>query len=105
MKFCPTCNNLMVINTLTGNLTYNCVVCGTNINSVPSDTLLYSYEYKNQHSNAKFKEFLNNAANDPTVPRVKKDCEKCGNSYMKYVRLGTDSSLFYVCTCGYIHST
>ena len=94
----------MVINTLTGTLTYNCVNCGTNVDSVPSDTLLYSYEYKNEHSNHKFKEFLKNASKDPTVPRVKKTCEKCNNTYMKYVRIGEDSSLHYICDCGVIYN-
>ncbi len=103
MKFCNYCKNLLNINTTTGNLIYDCSACGSIEQSNDDDSLLYSIEFKGKKAEHKFNEFIQNVTKDPTTPIIKKRCEKCSSDYMKYIRIGVDSELIYICSCGSIY--
>ena len=102
MRFCSVCNSILNSSTVTGQLIFVCNKCWQKESSNDKDTLMYNLQISNEDTDMKFENFIRNAAFDPTNPTLKKDCVKCKNDVMTYVRIGADMRLIYICKCGYI---
>lgn len=63
------------------------------------DTLLASADF-GDIGRSKYKNTLLVTAHDPTNPRVRMPCRKCGRKIVSFQRLGDERRVYYVCLCG-----
>ena len=49
--------------------------------------------------NDRYVELINGSLHDPTIKRIKRDCDKCGKKITKMLLLGTSEKVMFVCDC------
>jgi DNA-directed RNA polymerase subunit M/transcription elongation factor TFIIS len=101
MKFCPQCQSVLSKSTTpAGLIEYRCV-CTLNIKGGPNDTLMAEGYLENAESNLKHEVFIENSAFDPAALVVLKDCPNCGLNFLNMVRVGSNETTIYTCSCSY----
>lgn len=97
VKFCNSCNNIIVVSTEKNKLLFYCKLCNKYYDSKPEDTLLKEENIKNYDILYKSKTYLQSAHNDILAPLVKKECEKCKAKIVRYVSIYETGNLIYIC--------
>lgn len=100
--FCVKCLGLREEITNSGKLQFKCVKCGEIYEAKAEDTLLASEEVGAASFTSKFKYAIRTTAFDPTNPKIKRPCDKCGQQITTYQRMGEKKKLIVVCECGNI---
>jgi DNA-directed RNA polymerase subunit M/transcription elongation factor TFIIS len=101
--FCVKCLGLREAVTTSGTqLQFKCGKCGEIYQAKPEDTLLASEEVGAASFTSKFKYSIRTTAFDPTNPKIKRPCDKCGQQITTYQRMGEKKKLIVVCDCGNI---
>ena len=93
--FCDNCNNLLEVNTVNNELTFNCMSCFTTYKSEDDDSL--RYEETSGGNLVIFQTILNKAVKDPVTLREFVNCPKCKHNKAKRVRLGNELRLINIC--------
>lgn len=67
--------------------------------SNPEDTLLYEKDLSK--SDDRYINMLKYAFYNPINPiqYIEEGCDKCNNKYLKYIRIGDNQDVIYVCNC------
>jgi len=65
----------------------------------PENSLIYEKDLTN--SDDKYNHILNVASYNPVNPiqYIEEGCSGCGSKYLKYVRIGEQQNVIYVCPC------
>jgi len=100
--FCAKCLGLKEEITSAGKLQFKCNNCGEIYEAKAEDTLLASEEVGASSFTSKHKYAIRTTAFDPTNPKIKRPCDKCGQQITTYQRLGDKKKLVVVCECGNI---
>jgi DNA-directed RNA polymerase subunit M/transcription elongation factor TFIIS len=97
MKFCDTCNNILIISTHNDILKYICQTCLTEYPTTVEDTLMSNVSFQESESLYKSEIYLNIAHNDPLTPLIEKNCKKCDEKIIKRILIGNNYQGIYIC--------
>lgn len=101
MKFCPVCESLMTKSTsATGLIVFQCR-CQLVIEGQPDDTLMAEEYLETAESNLKHEVFIENSPFDPAGNKVLRNCLRCGLDFLTMIRIGTNETTMYTCSCGF----
>ena len=101
MKFCPVCEAVMSKSTTPQGMIIFYCRCQLVIDGKPDDTLMAEEYLETAESNLKHEVFIENAPFDPAGNIVLKDCPKCNLNFLTMIRIGTNETTMYACSCGY----
>ena len=64
-----------------------------------SDSLIYELDLTN--ADDKYNHVINVASHNPVNPiqYIEEGCDNCGSKYLKYIRIGEEQNVIYLCTC------
>lgn len=97
MKFCDTCDNILIISTKNDILKFICQTCLKEYSASENDTLMKSVSFQESESLYKSEIYLNIAHNDPLTPLINKKCNNCDETIIKQILLGDNYQGIYVC--------
>lgn len=101
MRFCHECESVMTkITTLHGTIVFQCE-CQIMESGDDDDTLMAEEYLETTESNQKHEVFIENSPFDHAANVVFKDCPQCGLNFLIMVRVGTEETTIYTCSCGY----
>ena len=66
------------------------------------DTLMAEGFVETSEAAQKHMVFIENSPFDPAANIILKDCPSCGLDYLTLIRVGTNETTMYSCTCGYL---
>lgn len=99
-KFCPQCESIMTKSTATGAIVFQCR-CQLQLPGAPEDTLMAEGYLETTESNLKHEVFIDNAPFDQAAYKVHKTCPSCGLDFLVQIRIGSQASILYSCSCGW----
>lgn len=94
--YCEICENLLSVDINNNSLIFICKSCQSTYEARDDDSLRYE-EVKGSDI-AIFSRILQKIADDPVNPKIFRNCRKCKNNISKYVRLGDEKKMVYMCT-------
>jgi DNA-directed RNA polymerase subunit M/transcription elongation factor TFIIS len=97
MKFCDTCDNILIISTKNDILKFICQTCLKEYPASENDTLMKYVSFQESESLYKSEIYLNIAHNDPLVPLINKKCNTCDETIIKQILLGENYQGIYIC--------
>jgi DNA-directed RNA polymerase subunit M/transcription elongation factor TFIIS len=99
MRFCDTCDNLLVPKFINEELVFSCESCFIQYKSFPEDSL--RKERIKEKDVMIYEKILNKAADDPATIKANVKCinvqKKCKSNIVKQVRIGDDMRLYNIC--------
>ena len=101
MKFCPKCDSHMRRETSSGQVEFQCGVCGERVAGTEWDTRIRGGVLDSGETREKYGRLISNSAHDRVNQQVRRDCEKCGLDYMTQIRVGDREVVVYTCKCGH----
>lgn len=101
MDFCTECDAVLTKGTTAaGNIIFTCK-CFRQTYGGPADTLMAEHYYETSESNQKHEIFIEQSSFDAAANIVMKDCPKCHLNFLTMIRVGTNETTMYTCTCGF----
>lgn len=101
MKFCPDCGRVLVRDTSTGRIEFECTTCANRIDGDAWDARISGGVLHSGETAEKYINLIRNAADDRVDQLVRRDCPKCGLDYMTQVRVGDREVVIHKCKCGH----
>jgi DNA-directed RNA polymerase subunit M/transcription elongation factor TFIIS len=99
MKFCPSCEKVLLRTTLSGEVKFQCS-CGLLQPGTDFDTRIAGGTLGSQETSLMYSQLLRTAAFDRTNHLIERFCYTCGLNYMTLIRVGENESIIYKCKCG-----
>lgn len=101
MKFCNECDSMLVkTTTAIGTVMFQCR-CQLLYEGTAEDTLMAEEYLETAESDLKHEVFISNSPHDAAANIVSKDCPGCKLNFMTMIRIGTNETTMYTCSCGY----
>lgn len=97
MKFCNSCDNILIISTKHDILKFICQTCLKEFSASEEDTLMKEVSFQESDSLYKSETYLNVAHSDPLVPLIHKKCNFCDETIIKQILIGENYQGIYVC--------
>jgi DNA-directed RNA polymerase subunit M/transcription elongation factor TFIIS len=102
MQFCRECESIMTKNTTpVGSVLFTCK-CQLVDEGGPDDTLIDSEYLETAESNIKHQIFIENSPYDAAANIVLKDCPICKLNFLVMLRIGSNETTMYTCSCGFV---
>ena len=94
-SFCPNCYNLLVVNTTSDALKFECPSCHTSVDGTAEDTL--RYEEVEGSDITTYQKQLQKAADDPVGHKIRVTCPACSHGIARDIIVGDDMKVIYTC--------
>ncbi len=101
MKFCKTCERVMIRDLSGEKVEFICTICGDKEFGDEWDSRIFGEVFHEGETLEKYEVFISNAANDRVNQLVEKRCVQCGLDYMTQIRLGNKEMVIWKCKCGH----
>ena len=98
MRFCPACQRVMIRNTSTGKVVFQCP-CGVAEPGRAEDARIAGAVLGAGETTEMYRKLIRTAPFDRTNQKVMRTCPKCGLDYMTQLRIGEAEVIAYGCKC------
>lgn len=99
-RFCPESMSLLREQSDGNRIVYISEKTGSSYEIDANQTLLFSKESQETLSLSKYRNALNNSAQNPALTKQIKPCPTCKRQITTMNVLGDDKKVFYTCLCG-----